>query len=283
MRRLVPGLLLLVPGVGHAAAWTFYLNRDGGTFWGGYDDARNNRSSVLANNCGPGATAEIAPFPFGDDTWNAIVSCTQEAFAPFDVEVTDVEPLEGTYVETVVGGSPSDLCMGAGTAGVATQMCAPSPYAVAWVFAEASLDDPDWLCFTVSQETAHTFGLVHELACDDFMTYLPSCGPKTFVDRDVDCGEYEPIPCRCGGGDQQNSYRMLMDAIGPRPEPEPEPDAGLDSDASVADAGAEGDHEFDPPGCACNAAGRTAGPWPLAAPFFFARRRDRRGRVLTRC
>ena len=76
-------------------------------------------------------------------------------------------------------------------------------------------------CEIAAQEIAHAYGLDHEFLCDDPMTYLSGCGRKTFQDRTVSCGEYSARACKCSG--QQNSYRALIDRLGPAGSAPPPP------------------------------------------------------------
>lgn len=50
------------------------------------------------------------------------------------------------------------------------------------------------------------------------MSYLHDCGKKSFVDKDVPCGEYKARPCTACQG-QQNSYKSLMATLWPRGKP----------------------------------------------------------------
>lgn len=207
-----------------------FLNRDGGTYYGtdvGADDSSQNFSSIVY-----GGSATVGDFPGTDDDWNTLTTCVGDVFARFNVVVTDEEPLEGDYVEAVVGGNPNELGMSGGVGGVAPydpSTCGMMSKAVVYAFAESYMffdrDGSDQafeayelqsLCETVAQEVAHAFTLDHEMLCSDPMTYLDDCGAKQFQDVYAPCGEYEERECTCGpGGDVQNSTRMLFDLLGP--------------------------------------------------------------------
>jgi hypothetical protein len=65
---------------------TVFLNRHGGMYRPGFDNATNNTSSLA-----PRITA-LPPFAGDDDDWETIVNHVRARFAPFDVAVVDVEP-----------------------------------------------------------------------------------------------------------------------------------------------------------------------------------------------
>jgi hypothetical protein len=192
-----------------------YLNRcqGGCTFSPGYDDSRYDSSSIVRR------TSFLAEYAPSAEAWDRIVDCVTAIYAPFDIEVTDVDPGETPHFEAVVAGSPGDIGMRNNVGGVAPFTCGVIENAVTFTFA-GSLGSPQQICEVVGQESAHAFGLDHELLCQDPMTYLSGCGQKCFRDQDAECGEQNPRDCSCGGS-TQNSYRRISDLFGPRTsEPE---------------------------------------------------------------
>lgn len=189
-----------------------YMNRFGGTYVCDDDDARSNRSSIACAE--PTGVAHVGAFSGSDAQWAQIMSCVTDMYAPFRLAVTDVEPMDREYVESVVGGAPNEAGMSSGVGGVAPFACAVIPYAVVYTFSELYGDDVQGICETVAQEVAHAFGLDHAFLCSDPMTYLPSCGDKSFQDEWAACGEYEPRECSCGGT-TQNSVQQMTQLFGP--------------------------------------------------------------------
>lgn len=192
-----------------------YLNRCAGgcTLAPGHDDSRADTSSLL------GGAVTISEFKHGDQAWDAVVRCVAGMYEPFGIQVTDVDPGGAPHFEAIVAGAPAELGE-TDIGGVAPFACGVIDNAVTYSFANiyGSVQD---LCETVAQETAHAFGLEHEVLCDDPMTYLPACGPRAFRDVDAPCGELEPRACACGG-ETQNSYRRLLDEFDAgRPDGEP--------------------------------------------------------------
>jgi uncharacterized protein (TIGR03382 family) len=250
-------------------ALTIYLNPNGGTFTRARDDSRLNYASAIQYD-----QATVPAYAYGDASWDDVVSCVRDIYAPFDVTVTDADPGDVEHTECVVGGGGWDIGL-PDVGGVASFDCAYIPNSVAFVFPEHSGDDPQRICETVAQETAHTFGLDHEYLCEDALTYLDGCGPKSFVDENASCGEYAPRPCACGGS-TQNSYQTLLGVLGERPAGvaptvsivSPQDGAivppGFSIDAAVSDDSAIATVELVVDGTATDS--RTAGPWSFTAP-----------------
>jgi hypothetical protein len=194
---------------GAGARTILFLNPNGGRYSTGWaDDSTQNVSSILSFE------ADIPAYPFGAGSWDTFMTCMRGLYAPFDIEVTDVDPGDAAHMEVVVGGHPNHIGMGSGIGGVAPLTCGVVPNAVAYAFPETYGDDPQGICEAAGQESAHAFGLDHEYLCEDILTYLFGCGPKSFQDQDVSCGEYGARQCYCGGA-TQNSYQYLMGVLGP--------------------------------------------------------------------
>jgi uncharacterized protein (TIGR03382 family) len=203
--------------LGRAAGTVIYMNRLGGTFTPGNEDARSNRSSIIEQ------TSSVAPWNPGDTAWSTVMSCGRAQFAPFDIDVVDVDPGTAPHVESVVAGSPGDIGLPDNVGGVSpfTVNCSIISNPIVFTFAAALPDDPQLVCEIVAQEVSHSFGLDHEFLCEDPMTYLTDCGAKTFQNVSSACGEYEARPCRIDGQydcgtETQNSYQMLAQRVGLR-------------------------------------------------------------------
>jgi len=221
-----------------------YLNKNGGRYEPGWnDDSIGNVSSIVQWQ------VDMAPYPYGDSSWSAVLQCMRDLYAPFNVEVTDVDPGDVPHSEVVVSGHPTDIGMGNGVGGVAPMACQAIQGAVSFAFPETYGDDPTGICEAAGQESAHAFGLDHELLCSDIMTYQ-FCGPKKFEAEDSECGEFNARPCACGG-DIQNSHEYLLEVLGPaapqsdppvvtivRPAETDEVEAGFEVEVDVVDDGA---------------------------------------------
>ena len=177
----------------------------------GEDDSLTQHSSI------PQSNAHLAAWGYGQDSWNQLVQCVKDMYAPFDVQVTDVDPGAGTpHFELMVAGNSSDIGV-PGAGGVAPFVPCDGDLqdnVITFVFASET-NNPDYLCWAAAQETSHAFGLDHELNAKDPMTYLsPPIKKPGFQNEDDKCGENQPRTCYCGGT-TQNSYQYLMDTMGP--------------------------------------------------------------------
>jgi hypothetical protein len=197
-----------------------FLNRcEGGcTIEPGINDARYNKSSI------PDMTSYVTEFRHDDATWDAIVKCVQEVYAPYDIEVTDVDPGQNVYHhEAIVAGTPDQIGLGDGVGGVAPSQCTPVNNVISYTFANYYPAAPITICGVIAQESAHSFGLEHAFDCSDPMTYLPACGRQFFRDSLTPCGEFEALEqCQCGGS-FQNSHRWLKTVLGETTKPLPGP------------------------------------------------------------
>lgn len=192
---------------------TIFLEKNAIVLSPGIDDATRGVSSVVASS--RNTPANLPGWKGSKAGWTQLVGCVRKLFAPFDVVVTDERPTHDDFVLVAVGGKPADL----GRKEKTTSGLAPFngdviPRAVVFAFAAAVGNDARVTCETIGMEVAHAYGLDHGYDCRDVMTYLRSCGPKTFLDKDIRCGEHKKRNCE-GGLPTQNSYRRLLDVLGP--------------------------------------------------------------------
>lgn len=192
-----------------------YLNREGALLRGGGDDSTTNRASLA----GPSEsdTIDLPGYQGSHSTWQQTLACVREAFAPFNVRIVDQRPVTGDYLMVLAGGS-SRVLKGKGKShanatGLAPHNGLPIHNAVALVFTQTTGAQIRQTCETIVHEIGHTYGLDHAHDCRDFMTYLPYCGKKRFVDKDVRCGEHKTRECK-GGKPTQNSYQELARVLG---------------------------------------------------------------------
>lgn len=234
--ELTPEQSARVPMFAAGDPLPIFLNRHGGTYYSAQeDDSSQNRSSIVS-----GGSGDVGAFSGTEAQWEQVVTCVEDLFSRFNVYVTDVEPTEGVYVESVIGGSPEDIGMPWGVAGVAPYDpygCQIIPSAVVYTFSDVYQGSPRFVrdvCETAAQEIAHAFTLDHQMLCEDPMTYLTDCGNKEFQDQYATCGEYEPRECTCNGT-SQNSVQVLYEKLGthdgsappPRPTDEELPTVAL--------------------------------------------------------
>lgn len=210
---------------------TLFLNRCTGgcsIIGGAVNDARANTSTIP----NPGRTYTVGEFQengqvgtAADAAWAAVLECVREVYSPYQVTVTDQRPSSGAYHMAIVAGLPEDVGWPSSTQGVAPGSCSPQDNVISFSFANAhpgsGTDRMLNLCWTVAQESAHSFGLPDHAwefadgssACNDPMTYRTDCGgQKFFRNADASCGDFAKGSCRCGA--TQNSHRELLDVFG---------------------------------------------------------------------
>jgi MYXO-CTERM domain-containing protein len=193
-----------------------YFRREGGHYVQGSDDSRQNRNII--------GTGDLTPFQCGDTAWQQVMQCLRETYGPFNVVVTDVDPGNSPHIETVVAGLYTEIGSDPDPnhfiGGIAPLGCFGGiDNAVTFAFANTPYMgcDPDWICWTAAQETAHAFGLAHEIDCATPMTYEDQCGThKRFKDELITCGtdDFNVEACNCTGAAKQNSVQALLSIFG---------------------------------------------------------------------
>lgn len=192
-----------------------YMNRVGGIFSPGQNNAGSNRTTLAQQ------TVNFPAADLSDSEWNSVMGCVRQQFSQFDIEVTDTDPGSVPHYESVVAGSPQLLGMPSGVGGVSpfTSNCDVIPNSIVFTFTDVLPRDPQIICEVAAQEIAHSFGLDHEYLCSDPMTYLSGCGAKSFQDVAAPCGEDQARACAqpgqydCGYN-EQNSVQLMTERIG---------------------------------------------------------------------
>jgi hypothetical protein len=211
---------------------TVYVNGDGGTISGGWDDSAHDVSSVAY---GMDHDVKVPAWKGGKKAWQKVVQCVQDRFSDFDVDIVTDRPSDGDYVMIMVGGYPSLLGYGDSVGGIAPYTGEVVRKAVGFVFSANEDNDVENTCVAILHETGHTLGLDHEYLCEDPMSYLWGCGEKHWQDQDAPCGENEERECGTGEA-TQNSYQILANNVGLRDDRRADPGA---------DSGGGG--SYDPP------------------------------------
>lgn len=201
-----------------AVSNVIYLNNckpSGCQMKAGYDNATTNTSSV------PDTNTVIQPFTGSDATWNAVVNCVKQTYADFDVKIVTERPATGNYHMAIMAGTPQNVGYepGSNVMGVSPFSCGYIGNAVSYTFGNVAPNNVAELCWTVAQETAHSWGLDHKYDNRDPMTYL-SGGPtlKRFQNEAGSCGEYSARTCKCTyagtGNSKMNSHALVMKLFG---------------------------------------------------------------------
>lgn len=179
----------------------------------GTNNSRTNTSSIASGN--------LAAYTGSDSTWNAIVQCVRETYAPFNVTVTATDPGPNTpHFEAMAAGLPGQIGFSSQTGGVSPFSCGIINNAISFSFLNASPNNVNQACWIIAQETAHAFGLSHSMNASDPMTYIPNPPMKRFQNTSSCIGTQgccQPSQeCQCQEpNNMQNSYQRLMDIFGP--------------------------------------------------------------------
>ncbi len=194
-----------------------YMNNcsTGCTITPGSNNAPMNRSSI------PNQTSNVPKYTGSAAQWNQLVACVRATYAAYNVQVVTDRPPAGTnYHMAIVAGTPQSVGMQSGVLGVSPFSCGYIANSVSFTFANVIPSNISELCWTVAQETAHSWGLDHKYDNRDPMTYL-SGGPamKTFQNQAGSCGEYSARQCQCTyagtGASAMNSHALIMSLFGP--------------------------------------------------------------------
>jgi MYXO-CTERM domain-containing protein len=203
------------PATSHAQGYhILYVNpcRGSVTINRGFNDSRSNSSSIIDR------TRTFAPYPYGESSWEAVMSEVKDILLPYGITVTDQDPGNEPHTEIIACGNSF---LGQGVLGVAPFACGVVQNAIGYAFASDHGNNPRFLAHTIAHEAGHTFSLNHLYDCEDPMTYLTGCGEKYFQDSALACaevsqtGQWTTAPCSCGGS-TQNSHQTLLQAFGPR-------------------------------------------------------------------
>jgi hypothetical protein len=185
----------------------------------GPTDSRTHHSDIIRVG-----QATLTAYPYGQSSWNSVMTCMRATFAPFNVTITDVNPGNVDHFEIMVAGSPSQVGLPNGVGGIADSPCGAgpglcSPYypnALVFDFANVWGNDPNEICATAAQEIGHSFTLDHVIDASDPMTYNNFSGMRTFHDGrqcGSDCvGGTSPYGLPCSGAGTQLHICMPTNA-----------------------------------------------------------------------
>ena len=173
--------------VNHAAVSNIiYLNRCvGGCTLTRVDPPRSNaltnETSIIGGSTTPAGTEfHITEFRFAQPVWDEFVQCMKDVYAPYNVQIVTDDPSPTPHHEAIVAGTAAEYGKESGVLGtgqLGAGFCSPRDNAISINMANdhtpaAGMSVAQNICWTVAQETAHTWVLDHELECSDALTYI---------------------------------------------------------------------------------------------------------------
>lgn len=197
-----------------------FINRGGGAFRAGQDNAAADTSSILSYYRRSGVNLPASSYD--DSAWSQLVSCVKQIYTPFNVTITDERPGAAGYNEIVVTNAWASSVLGLSNSvgGIAPLgQCRVVPQAVGFVFQptydRAGFGGVRGTCEAVAHELGHTLSLSHERLPTDLMSYAPASLSKSFQDQASACGvsASSPEACSCGGP-TQDSHDQLVQMVG---------------------------------------------------------------------
>ena len=212
-----------------------YVNR----CTGGCTFTKSTYSDAITNNTiigefPVGTQFTVAEFAQSEQVWNDTLQCLREAYAPYDVQIVTEDPGAVPHHEAVLAGTWRDINR-PGVLGVApldASTCEPKNNVISFSLANDHVADGLQLCWTIAQESAHSYGLDHAFECTDPMTYIgDNCGQKFFRNKASPCGENGPRDCLCSGS-SQNSHAKLLSVHGANATPVPAPTIAITQPAN---------------------------------------------------
>ncbi len=166
-----------------------YLNNcqpNGCTLRPGSTDSRTDTSELVQSE------GVLTPFADDDATWNAVVSCMQDVFYPYNIQITTTDPGSSPHFEIMIAGEPTDIGLPDTYGGVSPYACGVSggyiPNALVFDFSKVWGGNVEDLCSTAAQEIAHSFTLDHADDPMDPMTYFTSFTGRKYFTSSSQCG-----------------------------------------------------------------------------------------------
>jgi len=205
-----------------------YLNRCPVSGCAVVEGTTSSVSDPVRSSLGHGV---LSAFTQGDKVWGTVVDCMKEVYAPFNVQITEVDPGAEPHFEIIFGGKPQELGMESGLGGVSPFSCMPYiPNSVVFVF-DVWDNNAEEICATAAQEIAHSFAIDHGTEPSDPMTYFSYAGRRHYKNAQVQCGSdcdaqhrsplgatctgptFQNHECACGNGAQTQNDVQIIHAL----------------------------------------------------------------------
>ena len=196
----------------HAMQGRIFVNFDGASLTGGFDDSRNNVTQISE------LVGSFAAYGAGTKR-DAVMQAVRADWAPFNVIVTDARPASGDYTMNMTG--PTNP-FGGGVLGIAPVDCgdAQTHNNITYAFhSEGDSFSAAVTATTIGQEVAHSYGLEHVDEPGDIMNPYNAGGDASFRDECISIVQNLYCPAQhqaeCGSQSLQNSYAELITLFGP--------------------------------------------------------------------
>src|SRR5205823_2460141 len=122
-----------------------------------------NNNSLTDTSSIVNGTSLVSAYGGSAANWAALVDCVKQTYAPFNVDIVTTRPAAGTnFHEAIVAGYAADVGESQGVLGVSPFSCGYIPNSISFTFANEEPTNVYDLCWTVSQETSHSWGLDHK-------------------------------------------------------------------------------------------------------------------------
>ena len=197
-----------------APSRTIFLNKGGGTFMPGNDDATTNTTPLVGNT-----SRNLSPATIVDADWTNVAACVRAKLAGYKLDIVEANPGTKPHIEIVVIDNGNQI----GMPGIVNTAFPPACSGGFGTAATNTIAFVAWLgndnsnhCWDVTQTIGYTLGLDNVLPCADLMSVnLSGCTipSKVFTDVDSQCGQTAAQACRCGG-QMQNAKQRLTANVG---------------------------------------------------------------------
>jgi len=188
-----------------------YLNFDGATLTAGQDDARTNKTGLVAGTLEYPAMAAWTKLGGRDKGIAAVVEELKLIFEKMAVDFVTTRPSSGDYTMAVIGGTGQGVQGGGEAVGISPLDCKNSnKNDIVLIFGDKIAGTAKENAFVIAHELGHSFGLEHVEDTKSIMypalNGATCCWTTSAVEPPVICGR-----------DPQDDERVLLDTLGGGP------------------------------------------------------------------
>ena len=147
--------------------------------------ATGNQTWIIGDQATPpGTQFHISEFAFSQAVWDEVVQCVKDVYAPYNVQIVTEDPTPALHHEALVAGTSTDYGIPAnealGKAELGAGFCSPKDNAISLNIANdhtpgSGMTVAKNICWTIAQETAHSWGLAAACAAAPSRTPTARC------------------------------------------------------------------------------------------------------------